>query len=97
MTAYRSADRHPEDRVIAPARRSRDERGLVGSLHAKGALADDAILFVSSTNLTEAALDANMEMGVLLRGGALPVAVARHYEDLIATGVLRPLRDSRRK
>ncbi len=35
---------------------------------------------------------ANMEIGVLLKGGVLPVLAARHFEDLIRSGELRPLR-----
>ena len=62
-----------------------------GLLHAKFALADESTLFVSSANLTESALEANMELGVLLTGGALPAAAAMHLDRLIAQGFLRPL------
>lgn len=72
-----------------PEARPRDPRGWTGRLHAKCALADDAVLLVSSANLTGAALDANMEMGVLLKGGRLPLLAARHFDDLIRTGTLR--------
>ncbi len=74
------------------AQRPRGVRGRTGSLHAKCALADTTVLFVSSANLTEAALDANMEMGVLLRGGALPLAASRHFERLMASNVLKEVR-----
>ncbi len=40
-------------------------------------------------NLTEYAMDLNMEMGVLIQGGRQPVAVARHIEELISSGILR--------
>jgi phosphatidylserine/phosphatidylglycerophosphate/cardiolipin synthase-like enzyme len=69
-----------------------DARGLIGRLHAKCALADDALFLVSSANLTEAAFEANMEMGVLLKGGPLPAMAARHFEDLITSGTLRVMR-----
>ena len=62
--------------------------GRQGLLHAKFALADESTLFVSSANLTESALEANMELGVLLTGGALPVAAAKHLDRLIAQGLL---------
>ena len=69
--------------------RAPDARANRGLLHAKFALADDTTLFVSSANLTEAALDANMELGVLVSGGALPSAVGKHMDRLIAEGYLR--------
>jgi phosphatidylserine/phosphatidylglycerophosphate/cardiolipin synthase-like enzyme len=72
--------------------RPHDPRGFVGSLHAKCALADDALLLVSSANLTEAALGVNMEMGVLLRGGPIPRLAARHFDELIRGGTLRVAR-----
>ncbi|MCC6649581.1 MAG: hypothetical protein IT348_00370 [Candidatus Eisenbacteria bacterium] len=69
--------------------RATDARSNRGLLHAKFALADDTTLFVSSANLTEAALDANMELGVLVSGGTLPSAVGKHVDRLIAEGYLR--------
>lgn len=65
-----------------------DATGHRGLLHAKFAVADDRMLFVSSANLTEAALDANMEMGVLIVGGGAPPAAQRHLARLIAEGTL---------
>jgi phosphatidylserine/phosphatidylglycerophosphate/cardiolipin synthase-like enzyme len=69
--------------------RAPDARGHPGRLHAKCAIADDRMLLVSSANLTEAALETNMEIGVLIRGGPLPETAARHFDELIAGGVLR--------
>jgi phosphatidylserine/phosphatidylglycerophosphate/cardiolipin synthase-like enzyme len=71
--------------------RAQDARGLRGRLHAKCAIADEKLLLVSSANLTESALEANMEIGVLVRGGRLPSLAARHFEDLIRSRVLREL------
>jgi phosphatidylserine/phosphatidylglycerophosphate/cardiolipin synthase-like enzyme len=73
--------------------RPRDARGLTGRLHAKCALADETMLLVSSANLTEAALESNMEIGVLLRGGPLPRLAAQHFEELMRSGTLRPTGD----
>jgi len=39
------------------------------ALHAKAAVADDYLAFVTSANLTGHALSENIELGVLLRGG----------------------------
>ena len=63
--------------------------GKRGSLHAKVAVADGKLALISSANLTEFALNLNMEMGVLLRGNDIPLKVERHFEALIAMGVVR--------
>lgn len=68
-----------------------DDKGRHGSLHVKCAVADDAVLFVSSANLTAYALMLNMELGLLLRGGPLPTRVVAHIDRLIANRVLVPL------
>lgn len=70
-------------------KRMADSKGNHGSLHAKCAVADDTVLFVSSANLTAYALTLNMELGLLVRGGAAPRAVADHFTRLITHGVLR--------
>jgi cardiolipin synthase len=55
-------------------------------------VADRQLLFVSSANLTGYALTINMELGVLIRGGALPGDVATQVDRLIEGGVLQPMR-----
>jgi phosphatidylserine/phosphatidylglycerophosphate/cardiolipin synthase-like enzyme len=37
-------------------------------MHAKAAVADSSTAFLTSANLTEAALERNMELGVLIHG-----------------------------
>ena len=61
---------------------------LRGLLHAKCALADRDLLFISSANLTGAAMTLNMELGVLIEGGALPHRLAGHFAELVQHGVL---------
>jgi phosphatidylserine/phosphatidylglycerophosphate/cardiolipin synthase-like enzyme len=61
-------------------------------LHAKCALADREALLVASANLTEHALELNMEIGVLICGGPLPEQAAEHIDGLIREGTLRPAR-----
>lgn len=68
--------------------RPRDNAGRHGALHVKCAVADGNLLLLSSANLTHYALNLNMEMGVLVRGGVLPRRVAVHFASLIAAGVL---------
>lgn len=70
-------------------RRPRDPQGRPGALHAKCAVADEDVLFVSSANLTGFALTLNMELGLLISGGELPGRVAKHLGELIEAGVLR--------
>ncbi len=63
-----------------------------GYLHVKCTVADRELVFVSSANLTAYAMEANMELGVLIRGGLVPRRIATHFEHLISQGVLE-LRD----
>ena len=58
------------------------------SLHAKAAIADDKVAFVTSANLTGYALDRNMELGLLVRGAEVPRLLADHFDGLIDRGVL---------
>jgi len=48
----------------------------------------EELAFVTSTNLTEAALDRNIEMGVLLRDRAFATAVVGHFRGLIERQLL---------
>ena len=68
--------------------RATDEQGRHGALHAKCAVADGQTLLISSANLTRYALDLNMELGLLVRGGPQPHEVMRQFQRLIAAGVL---------
>ncbi len=72
-------------------KRPQDEQGKYGSLHVKCAVADEALLFISSANLTEYALTLNMELGVLIQGELLPGNVATHFNRLIEEEVLAPV------
>lgn len=70
-------------------RRLRDAAGNAGLMHAKVAVADSRVAFLSSANLTEAALERNMELGVLIRGGNLPAAIDRLIDALLESGELQ--------
>ena len=50
--------------------RSLELEGLSSVLHAKAVVTDDEAVFVTSANLTEAALDRNIEVGLLVRDRA---------------------------
>ena len=58
-------------------------------MHAKCAIADGRIAFVTSANLTGAAMTENMELGLVVRGGDVPRRIAAHFNALIASGELR--------
>jgi phosphatidylserine/phosphatidylglycerophosphate/cardiolipin synthase-like enzyme len=72
-------------------RRPRDEQGHAGLMHVKAAVADSKVAFLTSANLTEAALERNMELGVLIRGGGLPTAIDRLIDTLVESGELQTL------
>jgi phosphatidylserine/phosphatidylglycerophosphate/cardiolipin synthase-like enzyme len=70
------------------AKRENSPNGKHGSLHAKVAIGDSTHLYISSANLTEYAMNLNMEMGVLITGGNLPANVQNHFDELIMNSVL---------
>jgi len=55
----------------------------------KCAVADGEWLFLSSANLTQQAFTINMELGILVRGGTMPMRVEQQFEELIHSGQLR--------
>ncbi len=65
--------------------------GPTGVLHAKAVVSDDEAVFITSANLTEAALDRNIEIGLLVRDRALAASVSCHFRGLIDRGLLHPL------
>lgn len=60
------------------------------AMHAKAVIADRSVAFVTSANLTGSAMDHNLEVGILVRGGDLPEKLQRHFEQLEANGVVVP-------
>lgn len=70
-----------------------ENRPSVGSgtarFHAKAVVADRSVAFVSSANLTGAAIDSNVELGLVVRGGPVPEQLETQIRELIANGVLR--------
>lgn len=71
--------------------RSLASDGAVGVLHAKAVVVDDRAAFITSANLTGAAFDHNIEVGVLSRGRGLAASLARHFRVLIDRKLLWPL------
>jgi len=58
------------------------------ALHAKAAIADDHTALVTSANLTGHGMNENIELGLLVRGGAVPRRLAAHFAQLMAGRVL---------
>jgi phosphatidylserine/phosphatidylglycerophosphate/cardiolipin synthase-like enzyme len=71
--------------------RSLEPDGPAGVLHAKAIVADDEAAFVTSANLTEAAFDRNIEVGILARDRAIALSLAKHFRVLIERELLLPL------
>jgi phosphatidylserine/phosphatidylglycerophosphate/cardiolipin synthase-like enzyme len=71
--------------------RSLELEGAGAVLHAKAVVADRQTMFITSANLTEAALNRNIEMGLLVRDASLAVSAIEHFSALIDGGLIRPL------
>lgn len=65
-----------------------------GVLHAKAVVTDDTNVFITSANLTEAALDRNIEMGLLVRDCSLAISISLHFAKLVDMGLLLVLPSS---
>jgi phosphatidylserine/phosphatidylglycerophosphate/cardiolipin synthase-like enzyme len=74
--------------------RALETEGPGGVLHAKAVVADDESVFVTSANLTEAALDRNIELGVLIRDRAFALTIIGYFRNLIDRNLLKPLSTS---
>jgi phosphatidylserine/phosphatidylglycerophosphate/cardiolipin synthase-like enzyme len=71
--------------------RALEQEGPGGVLHAKAVVADDEAVFITSANLTEAALDRNIELGVLIRDRTLALAISGYFRNLIDRNLLKSL------
>ena len=71
--------------------RSVEMNGPEGVLHAKAVVADEESVFVTSANLTAAAWDRNIELGLLVRDRALAETMVIHFRTLIEKDLLRRL------
>lgn len=59
-----------------------------GRVHAKVAVADGILCFITSANLTGFAMVKNMEAGVLISGGRIPRLLDEHLQSLVDTKVI---------
>lgn len=68
---------------------SQSPQNAIGVVHAKCAVADECIAFITSANLTTAAMEKNVELGVLIKGGDLPARLDHHLRSLIVSDVFK--------
>jgi len=68
-----------------PTEKAVSAGSLTAAVHAKCAVADHRIAFVTSANLTSAAMERNMELGILVRGGTTPDRLHNHLDALVHT------------
>jgi len=62
-----------------------------GRVHAKVAVADGELCFITSANLTGHAMEKNMEAGVLISAGQLPKLLHDHLQALVDTRIVAPV------
>ncbi len=86
-TLAQLAQRHPAFRHYYTWPREPHPDG-VQNLHVKVLVADRERMLLGSANFTKAAMERNMELGVLIRGGPEPAEVVRHFTALIDQGTL---------
>ncbi len=71
-----------------PAARRPSGTAAGAAVHAKCAVADEKLAFITSANLTSAAMERNMELGLLIRQGDVPRRLREHLGALISTKVI---------
>ena len=74
--------------------RSVEPGSPAGVLHAKAVVADEESVFITSANLTAAAQDRNIELGLLVRDRTLAATTVIHFRTLIEKDLLRRLPDA---
>lgn len=62
-----------------------------GRVHAKVAVADGRVCFITSANLTGFAMDRNMEAGLLISGGHIPPTLDEHLRALVSMRIVSPV------
>lgn len=68
---------------------SQSHSNSIGVVHAKCAIADDYLAFITSANLTVAAMERNVELGILIKGGDLPSRLDEHLRSLVKEEIFK--------
>ncbi len=71
--------------------RDKSDQFSDGRVHAKVAVADGRMCFLTSANLTGYAMEKNMEAGVLISGGIIPKLLDDHLQCLVHTKIVKPI------
>ncbi len=89
---FSSFDRRVMDRARLyswiPSKRELAPNGNIALMHAKAVVADAHAMFVTSANLSGAALERNLEVGVIVRGGPQPRWLYERFESLLTGGLI---------
>jgi cardiolipin synthase len=85
IAAMHKAVRDADLYIWNPAEKAVSAGTLAAAVHAKCAVADHRIAFITSANLTSAAMERNMELGILVRGGTTPDRLHNHLDALVHT------------
>lgn len=75
---------------VWPREKRESIEGGFARVHAKCGVADQLNAFVTSANLTSAALDKNIEMGVHIHGGNIPQIIYRQFIGMIRAKEITP-------
>ncbi len=75
---------------VWPREKRESIEGGFARVHAKCAVADQAVAFLTSANLTSAALDKNIEIGVHIQGGNVPVTIYQQFIGMIRAKEIIP-------
>ena len=75
---------------VWPRANRENTQGGFARVHAKCAVVDDNKAFVTSANLTSAALDKNIEVGIQLTGGNIPLGISKQLKAMITSKEIIP-------
>jgi hypothetical protein len=78
-----------------PRENRENSGGGFARVHAKCAVADGANAFLTSANLTSAALDKNIEMGVCIDDGNIPTTIQKQFISMIRVKEILPFNSIR--
>lgn len=76
----------PNAKIYRWLEKSAEHQG--GKVHAKIALADDKMAFISSANFTGHAMEKNLEAGLLVSGGHVPLDLKMHLKGLVELDII---------
>jgi cardiolipin synthase A/B len=71
--------------------RDKTDQFFDGRVHAKVAVADGKVCFITSANLTGHAMEKNMEAGVIISGGHIPRILYEHLRSLVSTNMIQSI------